>query len=167
MNALRRTLAAVMLLALALSPRGGVPAGRGGGRRPVGAERSRTMRLLATSTPERRNTVRILFYGQSITEQKWSEQVAADLRRRFPHADLVVENRALGGFASQLLVKTAETDLYPFYPDLVVFHVFGAHDKYEDILRRTRERTTAEILQQNDHPRPTTAWTRRPTRRSC
>ena len=29
----------------------------------------RTMRLLATSTPEQRNTVRILFYGQSITEQ--------------------------------------------------------------------------------------------------
>jgi hypothetical protein len=31
----------------------------------------RTMRLLATSTPERRNTVRVLFYGQSITEQGW------------------------------------------------------------------------------------------------
>jgi hypothetical protein len=29
----------------------------------------RTMTLLATSTPEQRNTVRILFYGQSITEQ--------------------------------------------------------------------------------------------------
>ena len=57
----------------------------------------------------------------------------------------------LGGFASQLLVKTAETDLYPFQPDLLIFHVYGAHDKYEDIIRRTRERTTAEILLQNDH----------------
>jgi len=27
----------------------------------------RTMRMLATSTAEKRNTVRILFYGQSIT----------------------------------------------------------------------------------------------------
>jgi len=27
----------------------------------------RTMRLLATSTAEKQNTVRILFYGQSIT----------------------------------------------------------------------------------------------------
>ena len=70
----------------------------------------RTMRLLATSTAEQRNTVRILFYGQSITEQKWAKLVEEDLRRRFPHANLVVENRALGGFASQLLVKTAETD---------------------------------------------------------
>ncbi len=111
----------------------------------------RTMRLLATSTPEKRNTVRVLFYGQSITEQAWWKSVADDLRARFPNANLIIENRALGGFSSQLLVKTAETDLYPFQPDLLIFHVFGAHDKYEDIIRRTRERTCAEILQQNDH----------------
>jgi hypothetical protein len=111
----------------------------------------RTMRLLAGSTAEKRNTVRILFYGQSITEQKWTQAVVADLRKRFPHANLIAENRALGGFASQLLVKTAETDLYPFYPDLLIFQVYGAHDRYEDILRRVRERTTAEILQQTDH----------------
>ncbi len=111
----------------------------------------RTMRLLATSTPQKRNTVRILFYGQSITEQAWWPAVADDLRTRFPQANLVIENRALGGFASQMLVKTAETDLYPFYPDLLIFQVYGAHDKYEDIIRRVRQRTTAEILQQNDH----------------
>ncbi len=111
----------------------------------------RTMRLLATSTAEQRNTLRILFYGQSITEQKWAQLVEDDLRQRFPQANLVIENRALGGFSSQLLVNTAETDLYPFQPDLLIFHVYGAHDKYEDIIRRTRERTTAEILMQNDH----------------
>jgi len=111
----------------------------------------RTMRLLATSTLQKRNTVRILFYGQSITEQRWWQAVADDLRTRFPHANLLIENRALGGFASQMLVKTAETDLYPFYPDLLIFQVYGAHDKYEDIIRRVRQRTTAEILQQNDH----------------
>jgi hypothetical protein len=109
------------------------------------------MRLLATSTPEKRNTVRVLFYGQSITEQNWSKLVEDDLRRRFPNANLIVENRALAGFASQMLVKTAETDIFPFQPDLLIFHVYGAHDKYEDIIRRTRERTTAEILMQNDH----------------
>src|SRR5579862_7659823 len=111
----------------------------------------RTMTLLATSTPEHRNTVRILFYGQSITEQGWWRIVEEDLKRRFPFADLVIENRALGGFASQLLVKTAETDLYSFYPDLMIFHVYGAHTNYEDIIRRTRERTTAEVLIQTDH----------------
>jgi hypothetical protein len=44
------------------------------------------MTLLATSTPAKRNRVRILFYGQSITQQDWSKRVADDLRRRFPHA---------------------------------------------------------------------------------
>ena len=111
----------------------------------------RTMRRLVESTPTHRNTVRVLFYGQSITDQAWWKIVAEDLRARFPNANLIIENRSLPGFASQLLVKTAETDLYPFQPDLLIFHVYGAHDKYEDIIRRVRERTTAEILLQNDH----------------
>jgi hypothetical protein len=82
--------------------------------------------------------------------------VEEDLRSRFPNANLIVENRALGGFASQLLSKTAETDLYPFYPDLLIFHVYGSHTHYEEIIRRTREETTAEILLLNDHvTRPT------------
>ena len=68
-----------------------------------GRNLQRTMRLLATSRPEHHNTVRILFYGQSITEQKWTMLVEDDLRRHFPHANLIVENRALGGFASQML----------------------------------------------------------------
>ena len=127
------------------------PAPKLGDTNSWGRNVQRTMRLLATSTPQKRNTVRILFYGQSITEQRWWRAVADDLRTRFPHANLVIENRALGGFASQMLVKTAETDLYPFYPDLLIFQVYGAHDKYDDIIRHVRERTTAEILQQNDH----------------
>lgn len=111
----------------------------------------RTMRLLAESTPEHRNTARVLFYGQSITEEGWWKLVAGDLRERFPDANLVIESRAIGGHSSQLLFKTAEADLYPFQPDLVIFHVYGAHDKYEAILRGIRMRTTAEVLQQNDH----------------
>ncbi len=116
-----------------------------------GAGIQRTMTLLATSTPEKPNTVKILFYGQSITEQKWWKAVADDLRRRFPHANLVITNLAIGGFASQMLVKTAETDLYAFYPDLLIFHVYGSHLEYENIIQRTRRRTTAEILMQLDH----------------
>lgn len=117
----------------------------------LGLNIQRTMTLLSSSTPQHRNTVKILFYGQSITEQNWWKDVANDLKRRFPNANLIIENRALGGYGSQLLVKTAESDLYPFYPDLMIFHVYGAHDNYEDIIRRTRERTTAEVLIQTDH----------------
>ena len=122
-----------------------------GSTETYGRNIQRTMTLLADSTPEHRNTVKILFYGQSITEQAWWKLVADDLRRRFPHANLNIQNRAIGGFSSQILVKTADTDLYPFYPDLIIFHVYGSHIEYENIFRRIRERTTAEILQQTDH----------------
>lgn len=117
----------------------------------LGVNIQRTMTLLATSTPQHRNHVRILFYGQSITEQEWSKKVADDLRKRFPNADLEIENRAIGGFASQLLIRPAEHDLYPFYPDLLIFHVYGANQEYEQIIKSVRTRTTAEVLMQRDH----------------
>ena len=111
----------------------------------------RAMKLMATSTPQKRNTVKVLFYGQSITEQCWWKQVADYLQTQFPHANLVIENRAIGGHSAQLLIKTAEADLYPFYPDLLIFHVYGSHIEYENIIRRVRERTTADIMMQTDH----------------
>ena len=117
----------------------------------LGAGVQRTMTLLATSTAERRNTVRILFYGQSITEQEWWRYVADDLRARFPWANLIIENRAIGGFASQLLIKPAEHDVYPFYPDLMIFHVYGSNSEYEQLIRNIRSRTTAEVLMLTDH----------------
>lgn len=140
------------LSGLAADPSNSFPAPRRlGETNTYGRAIQRTMTLLATSTPEQRNTVKILFYGQSITEQRWTKLVSDDLRRRFPHANLIIENRAIGGHSSQLLVKTAEADLYPFYPDLLIFHVYGSHIEYENIIRRVRERTTAEVLMQTDH----------------
>ena len=116
-----------------------------------GACIQRSLRLMAESTPEHRNTVRVLFYGQSITQQPWWKEVAEYLRATYPNADLRIENKAIGGFAAQLLVKTAEADLYPAYPDLVIFHVYGSHIEYENIIKRLRERTTADLLIWNDH----------------
>jgi hypothetical protein len=116
-----------------------------------GANIQRTMTLLATSTPEHRNRVRILVYGQSISAQDWWHEVERDLRARFPNADIELENRSIGGFGSQWLVRVAEHDLYPFYPDLMIFHVFGAHNMYEEIIANTRKRTTAEIAICTDH----------------
>jgi hypothetical protein len=117
----------------------------------LGTGVQRTMHLLATSTPQHRNKVRILVYGQSISEQDWWKQLAADLRTRFPNADLDMQNRAIGGFASQLLVRSSEADLYPFYPDLTILHVFGGNKEYEEIVRKLRSTTTSELLMQTDH----------------
>jgi len=116
-----------------------------------GARIQRTMTLLATSTPEHHHPVRILFYGQSITKQDWWIDVANDLKKRFPYADLVIENRAIGGFAAPLLIRPAEHDLYPFYPDLMIFHVYGGDDDYEAIIANVRRRTTSEIAFHSDH----------------
>ena len=111
----------------------------------------RPMTLLATSTPERRNTVRILFYGQSITRSKWTDRVTEDLRRRFPHADIVAKNLAIGGFSSQVLCKTVDNDIALFNPDLIIFHVYGAHAQYEQIVATFRSRTAAQVALQTDH----------------
>ena len=117
----------------------------------LGVGIQRAMTLMATSTPEHHNHVKVLFYGQSITEQSWTKLVAEDLRKRFPNADLEIVNKAIGGFASQRLVKIAEHDCYPWYPDLVIFHVYGANNTYEEIIKNIRTRTTAEVLMQKDH----------------
>jgi hypothetical protein len=113
-----------------------------------GAGIQRTMTLLATSTPQHRNRVRILFYGQSVTMNPWWKTVAEHLRASFPDADIEIENRAVGGYGGATLIKTAEYDLYPYYPDLLIFHVWGGvrSGDQEEIIRRVRQRTTAEVL---------------------
>ncbi|MDX2110171.1 MAG: BACON domain-containing carbohydrate-binding protein [Verrucomicrobiota bacterium] len=116
-----------------------------------GKQITRTMQLLATSTPEHPNTVRIIIYGQSISQQKWWLSVIQDLRDRYPSANIIAVNRSLGGFASQLLKRPAEHDLYPFYPDLLIFHVYGSDVDYETIIKNTRTLTTAEVCLQTDH----------------
>lgn len=116
-----------------------------------GGNIQRTMSLLATSTPDHRNTVRILFYGQSITKQDWWKPVAADLRQRFPFADLTIANRAIGGFAAPMLKRILPHDLLPFYPDLVIMHDYGGDSDYEEIIRWLRANTTAELAIQTDH----------------
>ena len=121
---------------------------------PDPAEREklrRSLTLLNSSTPTDRKTVRVLFYGQSITQQAWWKEVERYLRATYPNANFIVENRAIGGHSSQLLVKTAEADLYPFRPDLVIFHVYGSHTDYERIIQNIRARTSADILLQTDH----------------
>jgi hypothetical protein len=111
----------------------------------------RTMHLLASSTPEKKNTVKLLVYGQSISVQDWWLEVKRDIIERFPNAHIIMENKAIGGFSSSLLVKTVEMDVSSFYPDLVLFHVYGDQHNYEAIIKTIRSRTVAEVVLQTDH----------------
>jgi len=119
----------------------------------LGSNIQRTMTLLATSTPQKRNRVRILFYGQSVTRNPWSKAVAENLREQYPHADIEIANLAIGGYQAPTLIHTAEYDLYPFYSDLLIFHVYGGEKggAQETIIRRVRQRTTAEVLLWTSH----------------
>jgi hypothetical protein len=120
----------------------------------------RTMWLLENSTEERPNHVSILFYGQSIIQGMNYESVINSLRERYPHAIIEYENRAIGGFQAPNLLRVAVHDLYPFYPDLMIFHVYGGEEtgEMEEIIRNTRMKTTSEIMLLTHHY----AWEQEP-----
>jgi len=119
----------------------------------LGANIQRSMTLLATSTPQKRNRVRVLFYGQSVTRNPWWQDVADFLRKTYPHAELEVENLAIGGYSAPVLIRTAEFDLYPYYPDLLIFHVYGGVEggEQERIIEKVRQTTTSEVLLWTSH----------------
>jgi hypothetical protein len=114
----------------------------------------RTATLLATACKERRQPVRIIIYGQSISGSRiLSEELDAQLRKKFPYADIHLENRSIGGFGGDRLVRTAEHDIYDARPDLIIFHVYGGdgHGELEQLFANIRRCTTAEILLMNHH----------------
>jgi hypothetical protein len=112
---------------------------------------ARTLEIIRTSTPTNHKVLKVLFYGQSITRSGWHNAVVAHWREKYPNTVFVVENRALGGFASQILVRTTEQDIAAFYPDLIIFHAYGDHHAYEKILRMFRSLTAADVILQSDH----------------
>jgi hypothetical protein len=120
---------------------------------PVSDEQkiARSLEIIRTSTPADHKILKVLFYGQSITRSGWDKEVIDHWHQKYPNTVFVVQNRALGGFASQLLVRTTEQDVAAFYPDLIVFHDYGDDRAYEQIIRLFRSRTAADIIVQTDH----------------
>jgi hypothetical protein len=118
---------------------------------PSAAYIQRTMKMLEESTAEHPAHVRVLFYGQSITAQAWTQILSKQLSQRYPTAKFEFRNAAIGGYGSNVLIRTADHDLYPWYPDLLFFHVYGPMEQYEEIVKRVRERTSAEIVIWTSH----------------
>ncbi len=123
-----------------------------------GRKIQRTMRLLATSTPTKRNTVKIMVYGQSIAKQEWSDSVRLYIKKKYPYAHLIMINRSIGGCWAGCLEDYVAYDIKTFYPDLILFDVYGwgqwggdQGNQYENILNYIRTNTTAEIGMQNHH----------------
>jgi hypothetical protein len=112
---------------------------------------SRSLDIIRTSMPANRKVLKVLFYGQSFTGSGWDRAVVEHWHKRYPNTVFVVENRALGGFASPALLRTTEQDIAAFYPDLIIFHVYGNHHAYEQIIHLFRSKTAADIIVQTDH----------------
>jgi hypothetical protein len=110
-----------------------------------------TLQIIRTSTPTDHKVLKVLFYGQSITFSGWNKQVVEHWHQAYPNTTFVVQNRAIGGFSAEQLIRTTPQDITAFYPDLIVFHVYGDHHYYEQILRLFRSTTAADIIVQTDH----------------
>lgn len=106
---------------------------------------------LDPSDPRRGEPIRVLFYGQSITRQDWWRGAAAHLQRRFPQQAFEFRNLAIGGHDAQRLVRLVASDVLPYQPDLVVFHVYGDPAALAEAIRQIRSGTVADVLIANDH----------------
>lgn len=119
-----------------------------------GAHLVRSASLLETSSKDRHNPVKVLIYGQSIVGSVlFTEEVRSYLKTKFPYAEIQLENKAIGGFTADHLVRTAVHDLYPTDADLIIFHVYGGErtGELEQIFSKLRRSTTADILLMNHH----------------
>jgi hypothetical protein len=123
----------------------------------------KTMSLLAESTAEKPNEVRILAFGQSISDRnaKWWPMVRDRLRLQYPNARITMETGAHGGCAARCLlgeepdftgekINYVETRALPFKAHLIIFHVYGNEGSYEQIVSQLRD-SGAEVLLQSDH----------------
>ena len=121
---------------------------------------SRTAHLLLSGTPAAPQQIRILVYGQSISQQDWWKMVREHLERTYPNTRITMLNRAIGGFSAERLKHMVADDVVPFQPDLILFHDYGNEQDYEEIIRLLRSHTTAEIAVQNDHfsPHQNNVW---------
>lgn len=112
---------------------------------------ARTLSIIRSATPTQPRVLRVLFYGQSISAPAWTDPALARLREVYPNVIFDARNMALGGFDAARLERAAERDIADFYPDLIVFHVYGDHRAYERIIQLFRSKTAADIIVQTDH----------------
>jgi hypothetical protein len=96
--------------------------------------------------------VRIVFYGQSITAQEWTNMLVARLRERYPRTQIIAENHALGGWGIWLLVRAMRHDILRVQPDLICLHAYaGSPDEWERSLQTIRKETCADIMIRTAH----------------
>lgn len=118
-----------------------------------GSRLIRSVTLLETSSVQKRWPIKIVIYGQSIVASVvFTEELTKMLNKKFPYADITIENKAIGGFGGDRIIRTAEHDVYYSCPDLIIFHVYGGENgDLDKLFFNFRKYTTADILLLNHH----------------
>ena len=121
---------------------------------------TRTMHLLNTASKENPNKIKLAFTGQSITDPNntWPADLTEWLRQKYPFAEIIYKNFAIGGFSTDCLYKRMPNDIASFYPDLIVCYDMGSHIFYDRMIKWVRENTTAEIMIQTEHYTQENDW---------
>lgn len=112
---------------------------------------ARSLTIVRSASAQDPKVLKVLFYGQSISSPKWTVPALQKLRRRYPNVTFDTRNLALGGWSAIELERAVLRDVSDFYPDLIVFHVYGDDKAYERIIRTMRSHTAADIIIQTDH----------------
>jgi len=118
---------------------------------PLHSELSRTMQVLRSSTAQKPNRLKVLFYGQSITRQPWWEEVIKWFETTYPTVKFEFSMQAAGGKAANMMRRASEQDVIPMQPDLIIYQNYGGYEDIDAIIRDWRTRTTAEIMLQTWH----------------
>ena len=115
----------------------------------------RSAALFNAQSPQSRHSVRMVIYGQSITQQQWAWDLVSQVHGWHPGAFITAEVRAIPALDASFLIQTAESDIFPFHPDVIVFHAYGPYGpglEWERLLRAFRARTTADVILLGNHP---------------
>lgn len=82
-------------------------------------------------------------YGASSPEFKYPNRLAAQLRRKYPTADITVVNRGKGGEDAPEMMKRLQTEVIDMHPDMVIWQV-GTNA----VLRNLDPAETANLVEQ-------------------
>jgi hypothetical protein len=113
---------------------------------------TRTRSLLKSATADHHPVLRVMVYGQSHSLGEWSNYLAANLQRMYPHTSIVITNRAIAGFSALLLSRSVNADVVPWQPDLLLLHCMGDDlVDYRRLYSTIKSQVSCEVLVHADH----------------
>ena len=113
---------------------------------------TRSRSLLKSATTDHHPVLRVMVYGQSHSLGEWSNYLAANLQQMYPHARIVITNRAILGFSALLLSRSVNADVVPWQPDLLLLHCMGDNlVDYHRLYSTIKSQVSCDVLVHADH----------------